>query len=509
MKRVGIWLRVSTEDQVRGESPEHHEARARAYAESKKWSVIEVYRLDAFSGKSVKHHSETKRMLADVRRGHITGLLFSKLARFARNTAELIEFAEFFRSHDADLVSLYEAIDTSTAAGRLFYTMNAAMGQWEREETAERVAASVPVRARMGKPLGGVAAFGYQWLDGVLCPEPQEAPIRKLIYELYREHKRKRTVARILNQRGYRTRKGNKFSDATVGRLITDTTAKGVRTANRVKSNGPGLGWHLKEEKDWIEVPIEAIVSTELWEECNTILAESGNKIKKHRGRTPKYLFAGYLLCGSCTTRSKMYRQTGWNKYRCYKCATKIAEDDMEAIFLEQISGFLLSEDRVETMLEESRNAAIERQNMAGSLRKDRAALMEKSDTLIDLYQQGGFDVDEFKNRNQPIKERMKEIERELAQIEEEGRSITANMNAKKEALRDGARLKDEWPTMDFDQKRKVVESLVDRITISGEGIELNLNYIPGANGSGKHAILEDPIVKSDRTSRGSSRRRA
>jgi site-specific DNA recombinase len=31
-KHVGIWIRVSTEDQVRGESPEHHERRARLYA---------------------------------------------------------------------------------------------------------------------------------------------------------------------------------------------------------------------------------------------------------------------------------------------------------------------------------------------------------------------------------------------------------------------------------------------------------------------------------------------
>lgn len=33
-KRVGIWIRVSTEDQVKGESPETHERRARLYAES-------------------------------------------------------------------------------------------------------------------------------------------------------------------------------------------------------------------------------------------------------------------------------------------------------------------------------------------------------------------------------------------------------------------------------------------------------------------------------------------
>ena len=40
-KRVGIWIRVSTEDQARGESPEHHERRAQYYAESKGWQVRE------------------------------------------------------------------------------------------------------------------------------------------------------------------------------------------------------------------------------------------------------------------------------------------------------------------------------------------------------------------------------------------------------------------------------------------------------------------------------------
>jgi hypothetical protein len=38
----GIWIRVSTEDQAKGESPEHHEKRVRFYAESKGWMVKEV-----------------------------------------------------------------------------------------------------------------------------------------------------------------------------------------------------------------------------------------------------------------------------------------------------------------------------------------------------------------------------------------------------------------------------------------------------------------------------------
>jgi site-specific DNA recombinase len=478
-KPVGIWIRVSTEDQARGESPEHHEKRARYYAESKGWQVKEVYHLEAISGKSVMGLPETQKMLEHIKTGHITGLIFSKLARLARNTRELLDFADIFREYNADLISLQESIDTSSPAGRLFYTMIAAMAQWEREEISERVAASVPIRAKLGKPTGGQAHFGYQWKDKQLVPDPNEVPVRKLIYELFLKHQRKKTVARLLNEAGYRTRNGSKFSDTTVGRLLKDTTAKGLHRANWTK--GPpekNQKRVIKSKEEWVFFKVEPIISEELWDQCNGILDEQKKKNKKPARKSPQ-LFTGFVFC-HCNY--KMYVPSNSPKYICYKCRNKIGTTDLEDIFHHQLKTFFFSPTEITNYLNQADQVIKEKENLLKTLNDDRRKTEIEMEKIYRAYINEEITMEGFGRHYRPLEERLKQIDNQTPEIQGEIDFLKIQYISSDQIFNEAKDLYSRWPELTPEEKRKIIENITEKIIIGNEDVTINLTYLPSSS---------------------------
>jgi site-specific DNA recombinase len=476
-KSVGIWIRVSTEDQARGESPAHHEERARAYAKSRGWQVKELYDLAGQSGKAVKDNPEAKRMMRDIERGHITGLVFSKLARLSRNRRELEDFSDFFNKHKADLISLSEAIDTSTAGGRMFFHLLGVFAQWEREEITERVNASVLVRAKLGKSINGSSPYGYEWKDRKLVVKPAEAAVRRKAYDLFLTHRRKGKVANLLNAAGYRTRGGSLWRDSQLFRILTDSSAKGVYFFNRVRQLEGSWQTEPKPENEWGKVECEPIISEETWNQVNVIIEEH-IKTWKRPGPSPVHLFGGLAVC-KCGT--KMYVRAGSPKYVCRKCCNKIPIEDLEAIIQEELKQFFGTRNRVERLMDKTSRNLREKTALLETHRHEIQKVREEMRQTHQLYLKQQISGDGFRDLYAPAEERFKQLQAELPKLEAEVDFLKVNKLSADDIVRESELLHERWPSMPPDDRRRIVEALIEKIVIGEGEIDITYSFVPSS----------------------------
>lgn len=83
-----------------------------------------------------KERPELSKMIDRMTEGDT--VVIESLSRLGRSTKDLIELTELFQSKGVHLISLKEAIDTSTSTGKLLFTLMSAIAQFERDVIADR-----------------------------------------------------------------------------------------------------------------------------------------------------------------------------------------------------------------------------------------------------------------------------------------------------------------------------------------------------------------------------------
>jgi len=474
---VGIWIRVSTEEQARGETPKNHELKARMYAQFKGWKVVEKYDLSGVSGKSVLDHPECQRMMADVTNGKIKALIFSKLARLARNVHELLIISEHFQKYKVELVSIDESIDTSTPAGRLLFIVIGALAQWEREEIAARVSASVKVRASQGKPLGGQGPFGYHWVNKRLVPHPEEAIVVKKAFEIFLEEKRLLPTAKRLNEMGYRTRKGAKFGKTTLKRILTEPVYKGLKRANYTKSRGNKKSWLLKPKDEWVWYNVEPIVDVEVWEEANRIIQSWQHLYPKKVPPSGRYLFSGILRCG-CGHKMYVLPYQGMKvpRYVCRNCRNKINEDTLTDLLQDAFKNLAIHPDQlVSDESEKLEQLGDERTYLEQEIKK----VERKVEGLLDLWNDTLIDKDTFRTKFDQLQQRKNQLRKRLAEVEAEIAFLQVKSLSRSQVITQATSFASAWPYMTDEERKRLVKEVIKQIVIGKESVEFVFYYLP------------------------------
>lgn len=473
---------MSTEDQARGESPRNHEMRARMYAKLKGWEVVEVYDLSGVSGKSVLEHPEARKMLQDVASGRINALIFSKLARLARNVKDLLEISEHFQKHGANLVSLEESIDTGNPAGRLLFTVIGALAQWEREEISSRVAASIPIRAMQGKPTGGQGPFGYCWKDKQLVPHPEESLVVKEIYMTFLKTKKILTTARIINQKGYRTRRGAQFGTTTIKRILTDTVYRGLKRANYSRSRGDKKSWVLKPESEWIYFQVEPIVDEKTWEEVNEIIRKNSEPFPKLPPSVyqARYAFSGLVFC-ECGGKMYVMKYPGMRvpRYRCRRCNSKINEDILLDKFREGLRYIVIKPEQLQESVKVDERVIEDRQNQIELLKRELRSVRSKIDRLLDLWAEGEIGRDVLSERIQNLQERKTQLEEEISWLEGEIYFLRVAEMGREHLITKATTLYSLWDELNSESQREVIKEILSSVKVKKDVLEYEFYHLP------------------------------
>ena len=176
--RVGLYARVSTLDQQT--LPMQNRA-MREYAARRGWAIaLQVKEV----GSGATQRQLREKLLEAARRREIDAVLVWRLDRWGRSVTDLLATLQELEHLGVGFVSLTEALDLTTPAGRAMAALLAVFAEFEREILRERVRAGLAHARQNGKQLG----------------QPATAALHtKEVRKLHRSGLSKSEIARRLN----------------------------------------------------------------------------------------------------------------------------------------------------------------------------------------------------------------------------------------------------------------------------------------------------------------------
>lgn len=210
MERLAVvYIRVSTERQAQeGVSLESQEAKCRAWCEALGYQISGKFTDAGISGKRMDTRPGLLAALDQACHDKAALVVYS-LSRLARSTRDALAISERLDKAGADLVSLTEKIDTTTAAGKMVFRMLAVLSEFERDLISERTKTALSYKRSTGHKTGGSVPFGYTVTEeGRLITNDDEQKALSLIRELRGKGYTLRAICAELKRKGILTKTG-------------------------------------------------------------------------------------------------------------------------------------------------------------------------------------------------------------------------------------------------------------------------------------------------------------
>ena len=510
--RIAVYVRVSTSRQAQSQTIDQQLDRLREHiaAAGERLAEEDIFRDDGFSGATLNRPG-LDRLRDRVRAADVDRVVLTTPDRLARNYVHQMLLLEEFQRSGCQVEFLDRPLPNDPHE-QLLLQIRGAVAEYERTLIGERMRRGRLARYRAGMLLPWTKTpLGYR-VDperprdpcGVRVEDAEAAEVAQIFASYLSEHGMLSGVIRELNAHGVPSPRGKcGWSRSTIRFILTNPAYTGQVYAGRMRKRAlrsrrspmlpvgqatSGVGPAPRQE--WIAAAsIPAIISQEQFELAQAKLSHN-QRTARRNNTSHEYLLRAMVSCGMC--RLGCRGQTwdpGYSYYVCRgkaklcetgreeKCrARHIPAKQLDALVWADLCEVVTHPEAIIHGLERAWGGhwlPQELQARREMLRKGRATLDRQVERLTEAYLSGVMALAEYERRRRDLEGKVQALRSQEQQMEaqvDQRIELAGVVSSVEDFCR---RVQSGLATATFEQRRELIELLIDRVIVTGSDVEI------------------------------------
>lgn len=504
MKCVG-YARVSTESDGQKLSFENQQKYFSKYAKDKGYELLKVY-TDEMSGTSIHKRQGILNLLNECGvtvddKGVFSVtpitppfnlILISNTSRLGRNLEDVRAIVRCLRENNVYIHFIDSNINTEDMSSDLMLNLLQLFDEQFSQDLSAKVKNGYIKAATTQNVIHSTGRlYGYDYIDRKLIRNEKEAPVVKLIYDLYLQGYGIRRIQNELDKRNIVTRDGNRFGKTTIMNILQNEKYYGLN--NRLKYKAQGVFKHsttpiLRDNAQQYykySDDIEPIITKDEFDKVQDILNSKRTPTGGiYHGNTP---YATKIKCAKCGASYTCNTDRGRKFYNCKTKNTRgITYCDNKNISMKKLDSIFTSEWLVNTLLalkmqrsthitriidklEQSKD--IDTIEEVNAMNEQLSELNQQMERLLDLYLDGMLDKDIYNRRKMSIEKQINDLKASISKLSKGNDEIDDEIQSKRNLI-------DSINELEVKQSysQEQVLSYISKLIINDNTIQVYLN---------------------------------
>jgi site-specific DNA recombinase len=511
--KIAIYARVSTNRQMQTQTIEQQIERLHtAVDQHTEWELAteHIYRDDGYTGAKLNRPG-LDRLRDAASMAEFELVLVTAPDRLARKYIHQVLLIEELNQLGCEIQFLERPMKDDDPHDQLLLQIRGAVAEYERNLIAERMRRGRQAKLRAGTMLPWTRApYGY-----ILDPErprdpnrvqidPIKANIVRQIFDWYTDLEKNVSIHWVvtqLNEQQIPTPRGGKrWNSSTIRGILRSSAYIGTAYSGRTRPVPAqqrksallpvrgGQGVRRTSPEEWIAIAVPAIVEQEIFEAAQARL-DQNKQMARRNNKSHNYLLRALLSCGKCRLASFGRTQGEYHYYTCRgrtdvlrapkgeRCTARyVPAQQLDELVWQDLCCILAKPELITQELKRAQTGEWLPQALQAKRRTVRQALIrleKQQERLLEVYLAEIITRNEFERKHRELRKMHNGLQKQLRQLERQAKRQIETVKLANHIQEFCQRIQPTLDKLSLDQRRQLVELLIDRVIVDDEKVEI------------------------------------